>query len=575
MIILKELRFKNFISYGNNPTVFKFERGITRIAGANYQGKSTLVDAIYYALFGKPFRRINLPNLVNSINKKNLEVQLDFTSGNNFYTIVRGIKPDVFEIYKNGMDPDDLIDQNSTKKGYQQILEDDILKFNEDIFQQIGIKSLTRHDSFLTLPKAKKRQIIENIFGIQVLSEMRDLNRSIMDEIEEESRLLQNDFEHYDALIKQEKKNLDNLKQIKEQLEYDLQAKNEKKLKEIGQLNESLIEFDRALVVVAKYKSQRQSLEKETTKITRGLGTLDREIQKSEIKIQMYEDRICWVREKCNDCPNIKNMEEDEDVSTEQSRIIELEANKQGLIENQNLITEKIDKCSGVIGKEPLVFNKISEIKNEVRRIEDSIETQVKTTVDVDDKNLLAYEKKLRHITEKIQKRKTVMRYRVTIQEMLHDEGIKSYIIKKYLPILNKLMNTYLQKFHIDLELEFTHDLEIRVKTKFKEKYAYESFSEGEKKRINLALTFTFLEFCKLKYSNSSINILLLDEFSIGLDGEGEADMYEILKDVVEKEDKEIITISPVEQNDPEKIDRVFLAKIERGFSNLEQIKEG
>lgn len=570
MIELQSVTWKNFLSYGNKPTTYTFERGISRLAGPNGVGKSTLVDVIHYSFFGRSFRRVNIPKLVNSKNRSGLEVTMKFLAREHPYTIIRGVKPDIFEIYRG----DELIDQNATKKGYQTFLEEDVLKFSEDIFQQIGIKSLTRYDSFLTLPKGKRRAIIENIFGIEILSEMRDLNKLRIDTIEEEVRVWNNEVDHYDLLIKQERGNIAKLEAIKLKLEEDLATKNEKIQDEIIGIWKEIGGLEKCLEIIGNYESQHEKVSARVVGLEEKWNNLAIRIQEIQFEMKSADESICIIKEKCPDCPNLKAMvqEKDEALNHRLEILIKEERSNKGI--QKTLTTEKIQLENTYLNKRQAAEGKISIHKMQVRKLEASIDETPQTEVEIDDSALLGYEERKAGFQKNVSDSNKKLDYHKAVFGILHDGGIKSYIIKKYLPILNKLMNTYLQRFRIDLELEFNPGMDINVKTKFKENYSYESFSEGEKKRINLALTFTFLEFCKIKFANSSINILLFDEFSFGLDDDGEDDMYGVFRDMVEKEDKEIITFSPVDLEDVEKADRMYKVSIVKGFSKIEIVSD-
>ena len=278
MIKFTRLKFKNFISYSNAWTNYTFEKGITRISGMNGQGKSTLVDALYYALFGKPFRQMNLPNLVNSRTRKDCCVELSFNTSGYDFKIIRGIKPNRFEIYKTaaGMkwSRKDLLPQDAKKKNYQETLES-IIGCNEDIFLQVAIKSLTRYGSFLTLPKGKKRDIIETIFGMKIISDMADLNKMLADEIDQGIRNLKRDETNTQLLIGQERKNLENLKRIKMEMEQNIAAENDKIQKEI----------DGAEIIVNKLQKAKEIISSKKGYIYKLVGLIAVEQQ----KIERYE----------------------------------------------------------------------------------------------------------------------------------------------------------------------------------------------------------------------------------------------------------------------------------------------
>ena len=465
-----------------------------------------------------------------------------------------------------------MIDQNSSKKGYQQLLEDDILGLNEDIFQQIGIKSLTRHESFLTLAKGRKRQIIENIFGIEILSEMRDLNKSRINEIDNEIDDIDKKIENKDILISQEYRNIEKLRSIQNELKRNFELENQTKQKEIDDLQSDINKLLQASLMIDDYEKKFKELNKTYLEQKTEIESLNNLIQKINLSLKITEGNICFVKDKCPSCPNLDKMENEQDEGLKKERNQMLETKAKIEAENNAVFEEKNRLEETFLQKRSIIREKINHKENQIKKIKNSMETKKETNVEIDDSTLLRYEQEKEELKKQKEKIKERLTYHKVVFGILKDDGIKAYVIRKYLPILNKLMNTYLQRFHIDLEMEFTPNMDIEIKTKFKEGYSFGSFSEGEKKRINLALTFTFLEFCKLKYSNSSINVLVLDEFFEGLDAEGEYYLYGILKDMVKKESKEIITITPEKTDDFEKIDKLYHASIERGFSQLKLI---
>lgn len=569
MIKLTKVRLKNFLSYGNSFTDYTFKSGITRISGSNYSGKSSVVDAIYYALFGKPYRKVTLPTLINSINKRALLVELYFETYENQFKIVRGLRPNVFEIYQD----DVLVDVTSHKKDYQKWLEDEVLDFNADIFDQIGIKSLTRYESFLTIPKGKKRLIVEKLFGIEVLSNMKDLNKLIIDSIESDIKDLEKDCRHLEDLILQEASNIDYLKELQSQIQHGVEEKNQRKQKEIELIKEdietltnSLKEFENAEWILTELNKELKDLDKRAVEIWKIIENARRE--QSVIK-----GNIDFMRSKCPDCPKLKTLTFDSDTRKQQTIIDYQEIQIRAKDEREQQVRESVRYQKGILEKKPVVLAAIKQKKIEIKKIEKSIEDIV-DVVKIDESKYKKYKAKVKRQQKKIINLNELLKYRAVGHGLLMDEAIRSHIIKKFIPLLNKLMNTYLQKFGIDLDMSFDTNLDIIIKTKFKEGYSYDNFSEGEKKRINLAVTFTFLEFCKLKHHNANVNILILDEFASGLDPEGESIMYSILKDISEKENKEVITITHNPAIDPDNIQRHFHASLRRGFSQLEEIEE-
>lgn len=569
MIKLTKVRLKNFLSYGNAFTDYNFQSGITRISGSNYSGKSSVVDAIYYGLFGKPYRKVNLPSLVNSINKRGLCVELYFETNNSQFKIIRGLKPNLFEIYQD----DVLVDVTSHKKDYQKWLEDEVLDFNSDIFDQIGIKSLTRYESFLTIPKGKKRSIVEKLFGIEVLSDMKELNKLIIDNIEDDIKELEKTCEHLEDLIRQEAGNIDYLKELQSQIQHDTEEKNQVKLAEIDSiksdiesLSESLTQFEQSEWALTEMNKEINNLHNEGVKIRKI-------IEDARTEQYVIKGNIDFMRSKCPDCPKLKTIDFHSDTR-EQETIVE--------IQNKNLVEQEsrrdefrklMQHEKDILEKRPIVLAAIKSKKQEIKKINKSIEDII-DVVKIDESKYKKLQSKLKRHHKKITNLNELLKYRAVGHGLLMDEAIRSHIIKKFIPLLNKLMNTYLQKFGIDLDMIFNTNLDIIIKTKFKEGYSYDNFSEGEKKRINLAVTFTFLEFCKLKHHNANVNVLVLDEFASGLDPEGEAIMYGILKDIAEREGKEVITITHNPSIDPDNIQRHFHASLSRGFSQLEEIND-
>lgn len=568
-LILEKIRWKNLLSYGNNWSEYIFKIGVTKISGINGQGKSCLVDAIYFVFFGKPYRKINIPNIVNSINKSDLKVELYFSSNSHNYKIIRGLKPNIFEIWKD----EELIDQNNTKSGYQGFLNEEIFHFNEEIFQQIGIKSLTRFNSYSTMSKSKKREIIENIFELGVLSEMRELNKIEMDDTSQEIYLLKKDENKYEMLIEQETRNLEKLKQLKVKLEKDIEEKNDAKKEEVESLKEQIDKLKKGFEKIRIEEIKKKSFEK-SLKLEKGIvQKIKKEKDKIKIEISVFDSKIDFLRTSCGDCPKIKEIIKNSPSLDLNKKLVD----KNNEIEKkQNFINdtlEFIEICNKLIQKKGILENTINNKKKEIQKIKNSFEKIISGVV-IDESKYKDYKFKLEKVIEKIYKKNDSLKYFDVIFTLLKDDGIKSYIIKKYLPLLNKLVNTYLQKFSMDLELVFNTDMDIEIRTKFKENYSFENFSEGEKKRINSSILFTFLEFCKLKHSNSNINILILDEFSSGLDISGENILFEILKDISEKNNSEIITISQNPLIDPEKINNLYEVKMEKGFSVMELIKD-
>jgi len=570
MIKLKKLKFRNVLSYGNVWTEYNFKQGVTRISGKNGMGKSTIIDALYYGMFGKPFRKVPMRNLYNTTNKKNLGVILEFSDGINDYKIIRNAWPDEFSIYR----ADQLIDQASTKKGYQAFLEEEVFHFTENIFQQIGIKSLTRYGSFLKMSKSNKRSVIENIFDLEVISVMKDCNKSNLDAVDTELTLLSKDEGSTKTLISTELANIQQLRKIKEQLEQNVEEENRIKEDKIVEIEKEIIRLNDGLRRIEIKEKEKEKLQKEKDEIESSVTSLNRKLKKIEREVEFSNKKSQFLEEICPACPKrpeivLGFMENDKsDIITKYK----------GEINEYNIkfqeLTGTISECNKMLAHKPTIKVKIQTSKKNITDIKSSIKKKQNTTVEIDETKYNEHKERLVEISEEIVKKKNILRYYQVAQTMLKDDGIKSYIIKKYLPLLNKLINTFLQKFGLNLEIQFTTELDINIETKFKEKFVYDNFSEGEKKKIDLAILFTFIEFVKLKHSNAKIDVMILDEFSAGLDADSENILYEILKDMSENDESEIITVSHSSMIDPDKINRRFVVTNQKGFSQMELITE-
>jgi len=569
-VVFKELRIRNFLSYGNSWTKYQFKEGlITRIAGKNGQGKSAILDGLYYGLFGKPYRNIKIGTLVNNTNKKGLEVELTLNISGVQFVVNRGIKPGIFTIKKEG----ELIAEDSTKRGYQETFEE-ILGFDENIFNQISIKSLTKYSSFLSLNTAKKRELVENIFGLELLSTIKDLNKVELDDINTFISALDAQEDKFKMLIQQEEENLLKLRRIQEQLQAASKLNEDKKLAEIEDIKNQLKKYQKGLDLIAEKEGDK-------SKLTDIIKELDK--KKTDLKLVINElvaesvaksKQISFLKQNCGDCENIACIEKNQGIGDLKKEQTEAEKARDGFTASQDALYEKIDTLDKTISKKSGIKAKIDSANINIKRINTELaESKKKVDVDIDETKYQEFIEKLDKIKNKLSEKHTELKYSKAIQTMLKDDGIRSYIVTKYLPLLNKILNSYLVKFGIDLELEFTPEFDIAIVTKFKEHFSYQNFSEGEKKRIDASIMFTFLDFCSIKHSNTKTNILILDEFTTSLDPDGENVLFEILRDFSEERNIEVITITHSSLIDPERIDRVFEVSMLGGFSQFEKLE--
>jgi len=570
MIELKTLSFRNFLSYGNQFTEYNFKTGLTRISGKNGHGKSTINDALFFALFGKVYREINLMDIINSKNKSDLVVELEVFSDGNNYKIKRGLKPNIFDIEKNG----ELLNQDSSKKDYQKYLEDEILHVNEEIFHQIITKSLTRDGSFLTLPKGKKRQVIENIFGIGIISNMKTVNKTSMDSIVEQVSLLGLETTKLELLIEQERSNIERLELIKSSIKAENEKANIERQNKIEDKEKEIEKYETGLRIIKKYKTKKDELLSKINGLLADLDGKEREFTKCKNEQNKINEHLIFMESACPTCPNMKKIRDKEiDTSHISDKMKELEHNISFLKEQIDDLFKEEKKLNTVIDDENFIKRTIRTLKENIDELKKEMNITPQVNVTIDKTRLNAYLEDLHKINEDISNKNNDIRYHKLLNEILSDNGIRSFIVKKYLPILNKLLNTYLKRFSSEFELEFDNELDIQCLTKFKEGYKYNAFSEGQKRRINLSIMFTFLEFCKMKNSKANFNLIILDESGGGLDNEGENTMFEILRELSEKENKEVMIISHSDLIDPEKVDRLFEVTL-NDFSKLELVQE-
>lgn len=534
MIFFKKIRWKNFLSTGNTFTEIDFTRNrSTLIVGENGAGKSTILDALAFALYGRPFRKINKPQLVNTINQRGLEVQLEFNVGRHDYKVVRGIKPSVFEIYQD----DNLINQSSETKEYQEMFEKSILKLNFKSFSQIVVLGSASFVPFMQLPAAHRREVIEDLLDIQIFSTMNNL-------LKERVTTNKNDIVDNDYLIKG----------LAEKIELHKQH-----VDSLKQNNDELVQVKRDKIV--EYQKQIASLEAATEELTSQVKGLEEEVSQieelrgedtrlRELYRKMYEKSVKLIKEnkfyhENDNCPTCKqgishNFKE-HIVTDNEAAVNEISAGLGKLDKKLNRINEKIKEYTKSLELQRDLQKKIIENNNTatvcnefIKSIEDEIISLQNNTKHIDAGN------------EEIKTLKDSLRVAITKKEelteqrklldvagiLLKDSGIKTKIIKQYVPVMNKLINKYLAAMDFFVNFELNENFEETIKSRFRDEFSYESFSEGEKMRIDLALLFTWRAIAKLRNS-ASTNLLIMDEvFDSSLDNSGTDEFLKIIQNI-------------------------------------------
>ena len=570
MIVFKNLSLRNFLSVGNQPVSLNLnETRTTLIHGTNGSGKSTILDALTYSLFGKSFRKVNLPQLLNTQNKKGLLTEIEFSIGNNDFKVVRGMKPKVFEVWKNG----EQLDNKAADKDTQVFLEQNILKLTYKSFTQIVILGSSNFVPFMQLPSAGRRECVEDFLDIKVFSTMSVIAKERLKGLRDRLREIDGDIGNLDYKIdlqeqrvkELEEQSNDNIKALEEKIDEALRL-SEKQSADVDRLTEpeaSLLERTEELL-----KGNPQRKVNEFNKVIIKLGN---KIERLSKNISFYRDNdVCHT---CNQ--DIQPETKDKYISESESQVEEFEQainqGRQKMSENQEVL-DKANKIQIDIQKlQNEVFKKQTLIDSHQRVIKES-ENKI-TEIQMNSGSIDKENGKLELLREdlvglkgrKLNLVQDCAEHEVVV-DLLKDSGIKTQIVKKYLPVMNNYIRKYLGE--LDLPIHFVLDGEFNesVSSPLHQDFSYGSFSEGQKGRIDLALLFTWRELCRLKNSVST-NILFLDEvFSSSLDDVGKELLFAILR--YRLEDTNVVVVDhTLSGNFIDKFDRSIEVTRPNGFS--------
>ena len=532
MIYFKKLRWKNFLSTGNSFTELDLcKSSTTLIVGSNGAGKSTILDALSFVLYGKPFRKINKPQLLNSINSKQLIVECEFDIGVHKYKIIRGMKPNILEVYQNSK----IINQNADAKDYQEMIEKSILKLNHKSFMQVVILGSASFTPFMQLSAAHRREVIEDLLDIQIFTVMNVLLKE---------KVIQNK----DALQECDT----NLRLSKQKI--DLQKENSEKLK---QNNEELINSHKeklahAQQLLLENMEQKKSTEivinnlreqiTDHTKVTSKLKKIDDlEYQLRDKKSKLSKEVLFYHdNDSCPTCKQeLQHDFKDSKVQVKQKQIEEVETGLEKLKGEKDICYTRLNEIEKIIEEINTNTSSVEYFINQIMIQESvvtlhtntiaSIESQTKKMED--DKTVLE-ELEANHTTLEKQKKELIEQRTVyeIAGQLLKDTGIKTKIINQYIPVMNKLINKYLASMDFFVNFELNENFEEKIKSRYRDEFSYASFSEGEKLRIDLALLFTWRTIAKLRNS-ASTNLLIMDEiFDSSLDNSGTEEFLKILE---------------------------------------------
>ena len=530
MIHFSYVRWKNFLSTGNTFIEIQLDRNpTTLIIGENGAGKSTILDALCFSLFGKPFRMISKNQMINSINNSSTIVEVEFNIGSRKYKVVRGIKPNKFEIYQNNI----LMNQNANARDYQKILEQSILGLNYRSFTQVVILGSSTFIPFMQLRTKHRRQVVEEILDIQIFSTMNMLLKSkikdIIDDIREAEHqhdLMQNKISMQENHIKDMKENKDKIIQEKQ----SLIKENESELLSRKTLFKNLKDTNRYLL--ESLLGETKVMEKKNK-----LGTLKHSITEKQSRAK----KMIKFFEENSDCPTCEqHIDEDFkskaiDDKLKESRELTIGLGK--LSDEIAAVDDKIIMYKNLTKK--MRDNEVLIAQTNTSMIElEKYNTKIKTELgelekDKIGKNDIEKLDEYKNNLEKVIKHRSKLRedklYAEVSKTMLQDTGIKTKIIKQYLPIMNKLINKYLTSMEFYVNFTLDENFEETIKSRYRDEFTYSSFSEGEKMRIDLALLFTWRAIAKMKNSVNT-NLLMLDEiFDSSLDGTGTDEFLKIL----------------------------------------------
>lgn len=531
MILFRKVRWKNLLSTGNYFNEIDLSKNTNSlIVGVNGSGKSTMLDALCFGLFGKPFRNIPKANLTNSINSKNCVIEVEFDTGNKSYKIIRGIKPNKFEIFVDG----EMLDQDASVRDYQEQLEKFILKMNYKSFTQIVVLGSASFTPFMQLSSRDRRTIIEDLLDIQIFSTMNKLvreelssNKELTSEKKHELDLARQQFDFQEKRIDDLKQNNDD--KIKE-YEDDINT-NETN---IQNLTEEIEEIGQRVSTLQEDIGNRI----ETEKKVKSLHQLEAQI---ETNLSKYKKDIDFFEHNDN-CPTCRQQIEDEFKSSEVNTLKEkITQCDHGLTELEKKVIEEQNKLNTIAEKQKQVQDlqikiatnntSITEINKYIKRIKKDIEElqNKKTVSDTEKQKLNELKQNIEEKESELQELLEEKSYYEAAGSLLKDTGIKTKIIKQYLPIINKLVNKYLAS--LDFFVNFTLDESFKesIKSRFRDEFTYNNFSQGEKQRIDMALMLTWRAVAKLKNS-SNTNLLVLDEtFDSSLDTTGVDELINIL----------------------------------------------
>ena len=569
MIKFKSVRWKNLLSSGNKFTTIELNRSqTTLIVGENGAGKSTLLDALCFGLYGKGFRNLKKDLLINSINQKDLIVEIEFSVGKKNYKVIRGAKPNKFELYLGNV----LINQDATMRDYQDHLESNILKMSHRSFTQVAILGSANFTPFMQLRARDRRKLVEDLLDISIFSTMKDI--------------LRKKIANHNVEVKETSHEIDLLEEringLNEQLSALQKNRDEQVLKYESTVNETQ---DNISSIMEQIDEKTENVVEKKSTIEDSISQKDRLQQANELERKLSENYKKAIRdvkfyEENEECPTCKQGLDEEhkkqhiaereekatEIKTALGQIAKTIDESQTRLEEIREVQDKIEELQREIG---LMQTEVTSNQKYIKKLQSQID-DLKKDISGDDgvsDKLLDSEDSLSKLIAKKEDLTNRSHYFEIATLLLRDEGIKSKIIKQYVPIMNKMINKYLANLEFYVGFELDENFEETIKSRFRDVFKYDNFSQGEKMRIDLALLFTWRAIARMKNSVNT-NLLILDEvFDSSLDNQGTDDFLRLLNTLTEKTNAFIISHKGDALYD--KFDEVIKFEKHKNFSRI------
>lgn len=531
-ITFLKLKYKNFLSTGNQFTEIDFVRNrTTLIVGENGSGKSTILDALTYALFGKPYRPINIPQLLNTITRKDLEVEIEFVVNQSNYKIIRGLKPHIFEIYKDG----EMINKSANNKDYQSTLEKQILKVNFKSFCQVVVLGSATFKPFMQLSAYERREVIEDLLDLQIFTSMNSLLKN---------RVMMNGHRINDAssIKKTAEEKIKIVKQHLIEMQNNTDEMIAEKETRLVKAKEDLEDITRTYNADMSNKQNYEQFLVDSDKVY----TKHRALTKLKDKILDKRDACTKELSFYNNTDNCPTCTQQIELSFKTNKLEQINNSIVEIIEGLDKIDVEIADLEDKISAFDLVKRQLSTkqielsaLQTKIRSLESyitEIEAEIlklRNTVKREDNTKLSdFEAEFSSAEKELTDANSEKELLMAASSLLKDSGIKAKIIKQYVPIINKLINKYLSALDFFVQFELNEEFKETIKSRFRDEFSYASFSEGEKMRINLAILFTWRSVSKLRNSMNT-NLLIMDEvFDSSLDGTGVEEFLKLLSNI-------------------------------------------